>query len=110
MTPKPNPLHVTVTEHAQPHATQLQWWADQFSTWHELWAPQAVKELRAAADYIERLEKQCEALKALRPEIEHVMRFRLVGNREHVIEMLNEFGAVLGKVDAALRATGERER
>src|SRR6187431_2283216 len=63
---KPNPLHVTVTEHAQPHAALCQCVA-QMLTGEVTFSPSAAAryagELRAAADYIGRREQQWEALR-----------------------------------------------
>jgi len=102
MTTKPNPLHVTVTEHAQPHAFRSRALAAELRDvtpagsiifYYER-AQMLAKELRAAADYIEQREQQWGKLRTWLDEL-------LLHELQHD-SVLTE----MDRLDAALRATG----
>jgi|SRR6188768_2593964 len=106
---KPNPLHVTVTEHAQPHAAICRSRAYWFSAatpveelvCHYQQAQQGAKELNAAADYIERLEAERDRFKVA---LQGVVSAELAGSAGSSDSPYRQ------AIAAAIRATGERER
>jgi len=118
---KPNPLHVEKIEHAQPHAANCQdaanildeWALVQLTPGRKFKGQRAANEVRAAADYIGRREQQWEALKKwVEEERADLIQRRAYGSTAASLRQMqaDRTRAEMDRLDAALRATGERER